>query len=99
MRRGLRIVTMLVFGVCLAAIAGYAQSVWTAKPFTQWSRSDAENVLNNSPWSSRQEVRLQFEREKQTAAGSYSGVSAAAAAGSQMEVMSDLPVDFVFTLR
>lgn len=42
---------------------------------------------------------MQFEKEKQTAAGSYSGVSSAAAAGSQMEVMSDLPVDFVFTLR
>ena len=42
---------------------------------------------------------MQFEKEKQTAAGSYSGVSSTAAAGSQMEVMSDLPVDFVFTLR
>ena len=99
MKRNLRIGTMLVFGVCIAAIAAYAQSVWTGKPFTQWSRSDAESVLNDSPWSSHQEVRMQFEKEKQTAAGSYSGVSAASAAGSQVEVTSDLPVDFVFTLR
>ena len=91
--------TILVFGVCIAALPAYAQSVWAGKPFTQWSRSDAESVLNDSPWSSHQEVRMQFEKEKQTAAGSYSGVSAASAAGSQMEVMSDLPVDFVFTLR
>jgi len=97
MKRNLGIATILV--VFAAAIAGYAQSVWTGKPFTQWSRSDAESVLNDSPWSSHQEVRMQFEKEKQTAAGSYSGVSAAAAAGSQTEVMSDLPVDFVFTLR
>ena len=99
MKRYVRIGTILVFGVCTALIAAYAQSGWTGKPFTQWSRSDAEDVLNNSPWSSHQEVRMQFEKEKQTAAGSYSGVSAASAAGSQMEGMSDLPVDFVFTLR
>lgn len=99
MKRNLRIGAILVVGVCAAAIACHAQSVWTVKPFTQWSRSDAESVLNDSPWSSHQEVRMQFEKEKQTAAGSYSGVSSAAAAGSQTEVMSDLPVDFVFTLR
>ncbi len=99
MKRNLRIGTILVFSICTTAIAGYPQSVWTVKPFTQWSRSDAEDVLNNSPWSSQQEVRMQLEKEKQTAAGSYSGVSSAAAAGSQTEVMSDLPVDFIFTLR
>jgi len=99
MKRNLRIGTILILGSCTAAIAGYAQSVWTAKPFTQWSRSDAENILNNSPWSTQQEVRVQFEKEKQTAAGSYSGVSSAAAVSSQTEVMSDLPVDFIFTLR
>src|SRR5260370_1184603 len=97
MKRNLGIGTILV--VFAAAIAGYAQSVWTGKPFTQWSRGDAENVLNNSPWSSHQEVRMQFEKERQTAAGSYSGVSSASAASSQTEVMSHLPVDFIFTLR
>jgi hypothetical protein len=99
MKRNLRIGIILVLGVCAAVITAYAQSAWTVKPFTQWSRSDAENVLENSPWSSHQEVRLQFEKEKQTAAGSYSGVSSASAVSSQTEVMSDLPVDFIFTLR
>ena len=99
MKRNLRIGTILVFGISIAASAAYAQSVWTGKPFTQWSRSDAETVLNDSPWSSHQEVRMQFDKEKQTAAGSYSGVSSASAANSQTEVMSDLPVDFIFTLR
>ena len=99
MKRSLRIGTILVFGLGTGAIAAYAQNVWTGKPFTQWSRSDAESVLNDSPWSSHQEVRMQFEKEKQTAAGSYSGVSSASAAGSQTEVLSDLPVDFIFTLR
>src|SRR6266481_9481744 len=99
MKHGLRIGTLLIFGVCTAVIAGYGQSVWTVKPFTQWSRSDAENVLNDSPWSSHQEVRMRFDKEKQTAAGSYSGVSSASAAQSQMEVSRDLPVDFIFTLR
>ena len=99
MKRNLRMGTVLVLGVCIAVTAAYAQSAWTVKPFTQWSRSDAENILENSPWSSHQEVRLQFEKEKQTAAGSYSGVSSASAVSSQTEVMSDLPVDFIFTLR
>jgi hypothetical protein len=99
MKRNLRIGTILVLGACTAVIAAYAQSAWTVKPFRQWSRSDAENILENSPWSSHQEVRLQFEKERQTAAGSYSGVSSASAANSQTEVMSDLPVDFIFTLR
>jgi hypothetical protein len=69
------------------------------KPFKEWSKSEAESVLNGSPWAMKQELRLKFEKESQKAAGSYSGVSGATAAQAQTEVNSQMPVDFVFTLR
>ena len=76
-----------------------AQSELPKKPFAQWSRSEAEAVLDNSAWAKKQEVRIKFDKESQVAAGSYSGVSASAAAQSQTEVTSQVPVDFIFTLR
>lgn len=76
-----------------------AQSDLKKKPFQEWSRSEAESVLNGSPWAMKQELRLKFEKETQKAAGSYSGVSGAAAAQAQTEVNSQMPVDFIFTLR
>jgi hypothetical protein len=80
-------------------VLGGAQSGLPKQPFMQWSRSEAEAVLNDSPWARRQELRVKFDKESQKAAGSYSGVSGTAAAQSQMEVSSQMPVDFVFTLR
>ena len=77
----------------------YAQDKLPTKPFTQWSRSEAEAILNNPPWAIRNEVRIKFDKETQVAAGSYSGVSSAAAAQAQTEVTSQVPVDFIFTLR
>jgi hypothetical protein len=76
-----------------------AQEAWTTKPFKQWTRAEAEAVLNDSPWAKQQEVRIKFDKESQTAAGSYSGVSGAAAAQSKTEVTSQEPADFIFTLR
>lgn len=82
---------------CYALI--YGQSELPEKPFQHWSKGEAEKILNNSPWAKQQEVRIKFDKETQTAAGSYSGVSGAAAAESKTEVTSQLPSDFVFTLR
>lgn len=76
-----------------------AQNDLPRKPFTEWSRNEAEAILNNSPWARQQEVRIQSDKETQKAAGSYSGVSSTAAAQSQMEVSSQPPVDLIFTLR
>lgn len=88
---------VLVMGVLLGVV--FAQSELPNKPFPEWSKSEAEAVINNSPWAKQQELRIKFDKETQKAAGSYSGVSGAAAAQSQMEVTSQMPVDFVFTLR
>jgi hypothetical protein len=76
-----------------------AQEKLPAKPYTQWSKTEAEKVLNDSAWAPKQELRIKFDKERQSAAGSYSGVSAASAAQAGTEVTSQVPVDFVFTLR
>jgi hypothetical protein len=88
---------VLVIGVLLGVV--FAQSELPKKPFPEWSKGEAEAVINNSPWAKQQELRIKFDKETQKAAGAYSGVSSAAAAQSQMEVTSQVPVDFVFTLR
>ena len=88
---------MVIIGGLLGVV--YAQNELPKKPFPQWSKSEAEAVLNDSPWAKQQELRIKFDKETQKAAGSYSGVSSAAAAQSQTEVTSQMPVDFIFTLR
>lgn len=94
----LRQISVLIAALAIAT-AALAQSIVPKRPFTQWSRSEAETVLNESAWTQRSEVRIRFDKETQVAAGSYSGVSGAAAAQSQTEVTSQTPVDFIFTLR
>ena len=89
----------LVIGMFTLLSIGFATQQQAGKPFTQWSRSEAEAILNNPPWAIRNEVRIRFDKERQVAAGSYSGVSSAAAAQAQTEVTSQVPVDFIFTLR
>ena len=89
--------TVLVIGALMGVV--FAQNELPKKPFPEWSKSEAEAVINNSPWAKQQELRIKFDKETQKAAGSYSGVSSAAAAQSQTEVTSQMPVDFIFTLR
>jgi len=91
----------IVLGIALLASFATisAQRDWLTKPFSEWTKSQAEAVLNDSPWAVHQELRIKFDKETQTAAGSYSGVSSAAAAQSRTEVTSQIPVDFIFTLR
>ncbi len=89
----------LIITVSTLVVGIHAQVSWAGKPYTQWTKGEAEAVLNDSPWASRREVRIRFDKEVQVAAGSYSGTSAASAANAQTEVGRDMPVDFVFTLR
>jgi len=84
---------------CVSMALMFGQQSLPKQPYEQWSKEAAEKVLNDSPWAKRQELRLKFDKESQKAAGSYSGTSGAAAAQAQTEVTSDIPVDFVFTLR
>jgi len=90
-------VVLVTIGSLLSVV--YAQNELPAKPYSHWSKKEAEAVLNDSPWAKKQELRIKFDKETQKAAGSYSGVSSGAAAQSQTEVTSQMPVDFIFTLR
>lgn len=90
-------VWVAVMGGLLGVVC--AQNELPKQPFSHWSKSEVEAVLNNSPWARQQELRIKFDKETQKAAGSYSGVSGATAAQSEMEVTRQAPVDFIFTLR
>src|SRR3982074_2179728 len=68
----------------------YAQNDLPDKPYQHWSKGEAEKILNNSPWAKQQEVRIKFDKETQTAAGSCSGAFGAAAAQSKTEVTSQV---------
>jgi len=85
--------------LCLSGALTLAQNSLPKQPYEKWSKEETQKVLNTSPWARTQELRLKFDKEVQKAAGSYSGVSSAAAAQAQTEVSTDIPVDFVFTLR
>lgn len=98
-KHGRRTLLQLLSAIFGLTIIAWGQDAAIKKPFKEWSRSEAEKVLNDSPWANQQEVRIRFDKEAQKAAGSYSGVSSASAAQSQTEVSRDLPVDFIFTLR
>lgn len=81
---------------------GLAQQEVVKKPLNAWTRAEAEAILNDSVWVSKQEVRLRYDQQRQVAAGSYTpnaGVTDTTAANAQTNVSSDIPVDFVFTVR
>jgi hypothetical protein len=84
-------------------LAGYgsinAQNELPDKPFQHWSKSEAEKILNNSPWAKQQEVRIKFDKETQTAAGSFNTDPTKGGQNIQTEVTSQVPADFIFTLR
>jgi len=89
------IVLLAVSLITSSAVASYvAQQEWAKKPFEQWTKSDAEAVLNDSQWTVRQEIRLRFDRDVQAAAG-----AANIASSAEVEVDRDLPVDFLFLVR
>jgi len=88
---------VVIIGGLLCVV--YAQNELPTKPYSHWSKKEAEAVLSDSPWAKKQELRIKFDKERQKAAGSYSGVSESAAAQSQMEVTTQMPVDFILTLR
>ena len=95
---------MAGFLIVLFALAssGLAQQELIKKPLNQWTRADAESILSDSAWVRKQELRLRFDQQKQVAAGSYTpnaGVTNTTAANAQTAVSSDIPVDFVFTVR
>ena len=66
--------------------------------YKKWSKRDVDRVLNESPWVSVQEVRIRREGQAQRIAGAPPSLTRdetnSVASGG-----SDIPVDFIFTLR
>lgn len=65
----IRTITFVIMVSLRLAAAGPAQVDWAMKAFSQWSKSEAEKVLNDSPWTKVQEAR-EFFGTIQQAAGS-----------------------------
>ncbi|MGH9929044.1 MAG: hypothetical protein ACREA9_07425 [Pyrinomonadaceae bacterium] len=96
---------ILIITVVLAITSlVYSQDKRPATPFQGWSKKEAEQVLENSPWAVRQEVRLKFASQARRVAG---GTVPSETTGGLIDTTSntaelggaEAPVDFQFTLR
>ncbi len=76
-----------------------AQEAWKTKNFDQWTKADVEDILNNSSWVSKQEVRLSYDPTSVSVAGS---VTPNIGLNNPMTIQQGAiapAVDFTFTLR
>lgn len=98
----------LLLGMCtsvllvgsVAGLARLAQDDWSTKPFNKWTRSEAEKVINDSPWALAQTVKIKGESKLRRVAGAPVDNTG----GNPTIVSADLggaeaPTDFTFTLR
>lgn len=96
--------TLFITAVLAITSLVYSQEKRPAKPFQEWSKREAEQVLENSPWVAKQEVRLKFASQARRVAG---GTVPLDATGGLIDTTSntaelggaEAPVDFQFTLR
>ncbi len=76
-----------------------AQKDWQTKNFEQWTKADVEEILNNSSWVSKQEVRLNYDPTSVSAAGSVTpNIGLNNPRVIQQGAIAPA-VDFTFTLR
>ena len=101
MRARVYVISLAIMLCLVVEVAG--QNEWTRKPFQQWTKEEAEKVLNDSPWVARQEVRIRYAGEVTAVAG---GAKQEATGGfmrteqnTAMVSGARAPVDFTFTLR
>lgn len=91
------ILSVLLFSFAVTVLS---QGAWQQKNFDQWTKADVDEILNNSPWVSRQEVRLSREATTQSVAGAV--VPGAVGLGDTTLIQQGAispAVDFAFTLR
>jgi hypothetical protein len=85
----------LSVSICLSS-AVLAQDELIKKPFVQWTKNEANKMLNDSNWAVTQEARIDFGTQVRKIAGgptSESGHLAAEMNGA------NIPVDYRVTLR
>jgi len=97
----------------LALIAGamsiptslaYQQENHPLKPFQQWSKKEADKVLEESAWVRKQEVRIRYaELSRRIAGGSVPSATEGGLSNTTSNIAemggAEAPVDFQFTLR
>ena len=99
MRSTYRIFVLLAIALIPgSALLVSAQTYGIDSNYKRWSKAQAEKVLNDSPFASSQEVRIRKEGQAQRVAGAPPSLirdetNSVASGGT------DLPIDFIFTLR
>src|SRR5438552_3929968 len=89
----------LIPGLIPGSIPGsmvQAQDELMKKPFTQWSKNEANKILNDSNWAITQEARIDFGTTVRNIAGAPTDESGHLSA--QMNG-ANIPVDYRVTLR
>ena len=96
----------LLLKLCAAALlaanapGAAAQGDLSRKPFSGWTRAEAEAVLRDSPWARPQSVRLRVgSRSRRVAGGPVTIEGASPSIPSADLGGAEAPVDFTFTLR
>ncbi len=82
----------------------YSQAGRPLKPFQEWSKKEAQQILEDSPWAKNQEVRLRYADTARRIAG---GTVPSATEGALINTPSnqaemggaEAPIDFQFTLH
>jgi hypothetical protein len=93
MRKSLLLFSILILIASSAASGISAQELWQ-KPASEWSKQEAETVLNKSPWAISQELRMRYRGGLRQVAGTGNIVL-----GDTVESGTEPPTDFTFTLR
>ena len=91
----------VIMSVAMAGLFGFegvglAQDVSATKPFREWTKSEANRMLNDSPWAATQEARIDFGTQVIKVAGGPivdGGHLAAQMNGA------NIPIDYRITLR
>jgi hypothetical protein len=92
--------SLTVIAVLWAAGVVICQDAFPAKPFVEWTRADAEKLLDSSAWAINQELRVRYAQQMQSVAGASGGNSEAERDRGRTELGgANAPVDFTFKLR
>lgn len=91
---------ILIF-ILFSSVAAFAQDLWLTKSYVRWNAKEVEQMLNASPWTQSQKIRVQTGGRTNAAAGSVVGnVSLAPTIANSVDTASTSPsIDYTFTLR
>ncbi len=90
----------LLLAALATAHAARAQGELSKKPYTAWTKAEAESVLRDSPWARSQSVKLRVaSRSRRVAGAPVTNDGGGPALASQDLGGAEAPIDFTFTLR